>query len=80
MRILIETLANEVNRKWGTEVSLAIIYTFEKLGGGGGEWLAFFNPLKHGWFLDRFYLSALHPQQKGLQGQEFSGMGCLKIF
>ena len=22
----------------------------------------------------------MHPQQKGLQGQEISGIGCLKIF
>mgnify|MGYP006864114701 FL=1 len=29
-------------------------------------------------FVDFF--SHRHPQQKGLQGQEYSGMGCLKIF
>ena len=46
------------------------------------------NPLKHERFLDQYYFKMLwggggpkgHPQQKGLQGQEFAGMGCVIIF
>ena len=41
------------------------------------------NPLTHGRFSDpyfKFLGERVHPHQKVLQGQEFSGMGCVMIF